>query len=59
MGWPTRDVALREMAKEPVKRRDHVDLYWPTPRTILTFLLAKSVPNRLAGVEINEDGDAI
>lgn len=57
MGWQTQEVALREMAKaERVRafnaaRRKHGNL------TVIR--LACSVPNRLAGVEINEDGDAI
>lgn len=56
MGWPTREVALREMAKE------HQERLTPLRRAIhggLMTRLAHSVPNRLAGVEINEDGDAI
>lgn len=59
MGWPTRDVALREIAiaeRRRNVRREH-DRLWR--ENLVTFLLAKSVPNRLAGVEINEDGDAI
>ncbi len=56
MGWPTREVVLREMAKE------HQERPAPLRRAIhggLMMRLACSVPNRLAGAEINEDGDAI
>ena len=59
MGWPTRDVALREIAiaeRRRNVRREH-DRLWR--ENLVTFLLAQFVPNRLAGVEINEDGDAI
>lgn len=56
MGWSTRDVALREaenkrMCAFNAARRKHASL--------TAIRLACSVPNRLAGVEINEDGDAI
>lgn len=56
MGWPPLGVSMREKAKE------HQERPAPLRRAIhggLMMRLACSVPNRLAGAEINEDGDAI
>lgn len=64
MGWPTREVALREKAIADADRRvESARKYLIAARgnydATRAFLLAHSVPNRLAGAEINEDGDAI
>lgn len=62
--WPTREVVLREMAIADADRRvERARRNLAAARinfeATRAFLLARSVPNRLAGAEINEDGDAI
>jgi len=49
-------LAVRDAERRRSVRLEH-DRLWH--ENLVSLLLAHSVPNRLAGAEINEDGDAV